>query len=255
MRGLKRAILSIVMTLVALGVPSCDLLPRSTGPTVEVLSPQDFAKIQLGESLEVVSTVTDPQGVTRVQLYEGDDLYLTSDSPRPEGEKAWTLTQTWMPDAPGLYTLAVVAYNAEGVASTPWAVAVEVVEGTIPEGTSVSTPPGATGTTAPPDTGTAPPLATGTPQPPAPPTSTAPPPPPTGTAPPPPPPTNTPLPTPLPTNTPLPMADLYIAELSIDPQEPQVGQEAQARVVVRNGGNTPSPLFGLSSTCCCARAE
>jgi hypothetical protein len=246
MRGLKRAILSIVMTLVALGVPSCDLLPRSTGPTVEVLSPQDFAKIQLGESLEVVSTVTDPQGVTRVQLYEGDDLYLTSDSPRPEGEKAWTLTQTWMPDAPGLYTLAVVAYNAEGVASTPWAVAVEVVEGTIPEGTSVSTPPGATGTTAPPDTGTAPPLATGTPQPPAPPTSTAPPPPPTGTAPPPPPPTNTPLPTPLPTNTPLPMADLYIAELSVDPQEPQVGQEAQARVVVRNGGNTPSPLFGLS---------
>jgi hypothetical protein len=42
------------------------------------------------------------------------------------------------------------------------------------------------------------------------------------------------------------MADLYIAELSVDPQEPQVGQEAQARVVVRNGGNTPSPLFGLS---------
>ncbi len=177
---------------------------------------------------------TDPQGVTRVQLYEGDDLYLTNDSPRPEGEEAWTLTQTWMPEAPGLYTLAVVAYNAEGAASTPWAVAVEVLEGAIPEGTPVSTPPGATGTTAPPDTGTAPPLATGT---------VPPPPPPTSTAPPPPPPTAT---QPRPTSTPLPVADLYIAEFSMDPQQPRVGDQAKFYVEIRNQGSAPSGSFGVT---------
>jgi uncharacterized repeat protein (TIGR01451 family) len=247
MRGLRRVILPIVLTLVALGAPSCDLLPRSTGPTLEVLRPQDFAKIQLGESLEVVSRATDPQGVTRVQLYEGDDLYLTSDSPRPEGEKAWALTQTWMPAAPGLYTLTVVAYNAEGVASTPWAVAVEVVKGAIPEGTPVSASPGAFGATASPDTGAAPPVATGTPQPPGPPTSTVPPPPPpTGTVPPPPPPTATAQPPPPPTNTPVPVADLYIAEFSMDPQQPRVGDEVRFYVEIRNQGSAPSNSFGVT---------
>jgi subtilase family serine protease len=40
------------------------------------------------------------------------------------------------------------------------------------------------------------------------------------------------------------MADLYIAELSIDPEEPHVGEQVQLRVVVRNGGNARSGSFG-----------
>ena len=236
MRSLRKVILPIVLALAVIGVPACDLLQESEGPTLEVMSPQDFAKVQLGESVDVVSTATDPQGVTRVELYVGENLYRTDGSPSPEGETSWTFTQTWTPTAPGSYTLTVVAYNVDGLASTPWAVAIEVVEGPTTGDTPVSTIP--------PATGTPPPGATGTPQPPPPSTGTVAPPPPTGTAPPPPP-TDTPLPPP-PTNTPPGVADLYIAEFSIDPEQPHVGEQAQSRVVVRNGGNAPSGVFGLT---------
>jgi len=223
MRSLRKVILPIVLTLVVIGVPACDLLREAQGPTLQVLSPQNFAQVQLGESVDIVSTATDPKGVTRVELYVGEDLYLTYASPGPEGEKVWTFTQTWTPTAPGFYTLAVVAHNVEDVASTPWAVAVEVVEGRTTEGTPASTIPPATTTPPPGATGTPPP-STGTP-------SAS-----TGTAAPPPP----------PTNTPQAWADLYIAEFSIDPEEPRVGEEAQSRIVVRNGGNAPSGSYGLS---------
>jgi len=244
MRSLRLVILPIVLALVVMGVPACELLPRAAGPTLQVVSPQDFATVQLGESVDVVSTATDPKGVTRAELYIGEDLYVTTGSPTPEGETSWTFTQTWTPTAPGPYTLTVVAYNVDEVGSIPWAVAVEVVEGATTDGTPVSTTPPATGTPAPGATGTPSP-SSGTAAPP-PPTGTAPaPPPPTSTAPPPPPPTDTPVPPP-PTNTPPPVADLYIDELSIDPEEPRVGQQAQSRVVVRNGGNAPSGVFGLT---------
>jgi hypothetical protein len=237
MRGQRRVILPIVLTLLALVVPSCDLQPRSTGPTLEVLSPQGFARVQLGESVDVVSTASDPLGVTRVELYVGEDLYRTDGSPSPEGETSWTFTQTWMPTAPGLFTLTVVAYNRDGDASTPWAIAAEVVEGAIPEGTPLSTTPLATGT--------APPVTTGTAPPPPPATGTVPPPPPpTGAASPPPPPTDTVPPTPPPTDTPPPMADLYVAQISTDPEEPRVGEPVQLRVVIRNGGNAPGRYTG-----------
>lgn len=243
MRSLRKVILAIVLTLLAIGVPGCDLLKEAEGPTLQIISPQDFAQVQLGESVDVVSTATDPKGVTRVELYVGEDLNRTDGSPTPEGETAWTFTQTWTPTAPGLYTLTVVAYNVDGVASTPWAVAIEVVEGTTTDGTPVSTMPPGTGTPAPGATGTRPP-STGTVAPPLP-TGTGAPPPPTGTAPPPPTPTDTPVPPP-PTNTPPPMADLYIADFSIDPEQPRVGEQAQSRVVVRNGGNSPSAVYGLT---------
>jgi hypothetical protein len=242
MRSLRKVTLAIVLFLVVMAVPACDLLPESKGPTIEVLSPGDFATVQLGENVDVVSTATDAKGVTRVELYVGEDLYRTDGSPTPEGETAWTLTQTWMTTAPGHYTLTVVAYNVDGVGSTPWAVAVEVVEGSTTGGTPASRIPPATTTPPPGATGTPP--STGTVAPPSPATSTVAAPPPTGT-PPPPAPTNTPV-SPTPTNTPPPMADLYIAELSIDPEQPRVGQEAQSRVVVRNGGNAPSGVFGLA---------
>ena len=237
MRSLRKVILPIVLILTVISVSACDLLQQSAGPTLQVMSPQDFAKVQLGESVDVVSTATDPKGVTKVELYVGEDLYLTNDSPGPG--TTWMFTQTWMPTAPGFYTLTVVAYNVDDVASTPWAVAIEVVEGPTTGGTPVSTTP--------PATGTPPPGATGTPQPPPPATGTvAPPPPPTGTVPPPPTPTSTAPPPPTPTNPPPPVADLYIAEFSMDPEEPRAGEQVRLRLVIRNGGNAPSGSFGAT---------
>jgi hypothetical protein len=242
MRSLRRVTPAILVVLAVMGVSACDLLRQSEGPTLEVLSPGDFAQVQLGDTVDILSTATDPQGVTRVELYVGEGLYRTDGSPTLEGAKSWTLTQTWWPTAPGSYTLTVVAYNVDGLASTPWAVAIEVVEGPTTAGTPASTIPPATTTPPPGATGTPP--STGTVAPPPPATSTvAPPPPPTGTAPPPPPPTATPVP-PTPTNTPPPMADLYVAEFSRDPQVPHVGEQVHFHLVIRNGGNAPGRYSG-----------
>lgn len=230
MHKLRKPILLIVLTLVVMCVPACGLLQQAEGPTVTVASPENFAKVQVGESVDVVSTATDPKGVTRVELWVGEDLYLTDANPSPEGERTWTLIQTWTPTEPGFYTLTVVAYNVDDVQSVPFAVAIEAVEGPITEGTpaptvQVGTPP--------PPTATPPPGATTAPPPP---TSTVAPPPPTGTAPAPPPPTNTPIPPPPPTDTPVPLPDLYIAEVTLDPPSPVVGEPVHVRIVVVNGG-------------------
>jgi hypothetical protein len=237
MRGLLGVILPVVLAFALMGVSACDLLQRAEGPRLEVLSPGDFATVQLGESVDVVSTATDPQGVTRVELYVGEGLYRTDGCPTPEGETSWTLTQTWWPTAPGHYTLTIVAYNGDGLASTPWAVAIEVAEGPATAGTPIPTIPAATTTPAPGATSAAP--STGTVAPPPPPTGTmALPPPATGTAPPP----------PLPTSTLPPVADLYIADFSVNPEQLSAGQSGELRVVVRNGGGAPSGSYNLAVT-------
>jgi hypothetical protein len=221
MNKLRKPILLIALALVVMGVPACGLLQQAEGPTVTVASPENFAKVQVGESVDVVSTATDPKGVTRVELWVGEDLYLTDASPSPEGERTWTLIQTWTPSEPGFYTLTVVAYNVDEVEGVPFAVAIEAVEGTTTEGTpaptvQVGTPP--------PPTATPPPGATTAPTPP------------TSTVAPPPPPTNTPVPPPPPTDTPVPLPDLYIAEVALDPPSPVVGEPVDVRIVVVNGG-------------------
>ena len=225
MRNLRKLILPIALGLVVMGVTACDLLREAEGPTVQVTSPENFAKVQVGESVDVVSTATDPKGVTRAELWVGEDLYVTDASPSPEGETVWTLTQTWTPTEPGFYTLTVVAYNADEVASSPWAVAVEVVEGPTTGGTPAPTVP------------------PGTPPPPG--ATTAPPPPPTGTVAPPPP-TGTPAPPP-PTDTPpAPLPDLYIAEVTLAPPSTIVGERVDVRIVVVNGGTASVGLFSVN---------
>lgn len=221
MNKLRKPALLIALALVVMGVPACGLLQQEEGPTVTVASPENFAKVQVGESVDVVSTATDPKGVTRVELRVGEDLYLTDLSPSPEGERTWTLIQTWTPTEPGFYTLTVVAYNVDDVDSVPFAVAIEAVEGTTTEGTPVPTVQVGT---PPPPTATPPRGATTSP------------PPPTSTVAPPPPPTNTPIPPPPPTDTPVPLPDLYIAEVTLDPPSTVVGEPVHVHIVVVNGG-------------------
>jgi hypothetical protein len=42
------------------------------------------------------------------------------------------------------------------------------------------------------------------------------------------------------------LPDLYIADFSINPEEPRVGEPAAIRVVVRNRGNAASGVFGFA---------
>jgi hypothetical protein len=204
---LRKLSLAAVLVFVLIGTAGCGLGAEPEGPEVTVTSPESFTKVQVGEGLDVVSTVTDRSGVTRVELWVDGVLYRTDPSPSPEGETSWTLVQRWRATDPGIHNLTVVASNVHGVGSTPWAIAIEVVAGpTTDEATPTPTVP--TGTP-PAPTSTAPPGEADTPTPP-----------PAGTA----------------TSPPPPLPDLYIAEVTLDPPSTVVGEPVDIRIVVINGG-------------------
>ena len=253
---LQRLSLILVVGLILSGVLACDLFGGgATKPTVTVSSPENLTEVQVGAEVEVVSTVRDTKGVTKVELAVDGVLFSTEASPSPQGDTSWTLTQTWIATDPGTHNLTVTAYNVDGLASDPWVIAVKVVEGAEPGATgtvalATSTPPapGATATLPPPGSTatTAPPAPTRTTAA-APPTNTpVPPPPPTNTAVPPPPPTNTPVPPPPPTNTPVPpppaLPDLVIKELNLDPW-PYWGSSSHMDMRISNSDNGDAGPF------------
>jgi hypothetical protein len=229
---LQRLSLIMVVGLVLSGVLACDPFGGgATKPTVTVSSPENLTEVQVGAEVEVVSTVRDTKGVTKVELAVDGVLFSTEASPSPQGDTSWTLTQTWVATEPGVHNLTVTAYNVDGLASDPWGIAVKVVEGAEPGATgtvtlATSTPaaPGATATLPPPGS-------TATTAPPAPTRTTAAPPP-----------TNTPVPPP--TNTPVPpppgQPDLTISELSVDPANPAYGASGAAYFTIRNRGSAPA---------------
>jgi len=233
----QRLSLIVVVGLLLSGILACDFGGGATKPTVTISSPENLTEVLVGAEVEVVSTVRDTKGVTKVELAVDGVLFSTEASPSPQGDTSWTLTQTWVATDPGVHNLAVTAYNVDGVASDASNVQVRVVEGAEPGATgtvtlATSTPaaPGATATLPPPGSTatTAPPAPTRTT---AAPTRTA------AAAPP----TNTPVPPPPPTNTPVPpppgQPDLIISELYVDPANPAYGASGAAYFTIRNRGN------------------
>ena len=133
---LQRLSLILVAGLMVSGILACDPFGgEATKPTVVVSSPENLTEVQVGADVEVVSTATDAKGVTRVELAVDGVLFSTQTSTNPQGETSWTVTQTWVATAPGTHSLTVTAYNAAGLASDPWAVALRVVEGAVTAGT------------------------------------------------------------------------------------------------------------------------
>jgi len=228
-KKVKRLSLILVVGLMLGSILACDFGGGATKPTVTVSSPESFTEVSVGADVEVVSTVRDTKGVTKVGLAVDGVLFSTEASPSPQGDTSWTLTQTWIATEPGVHNLTVTAYNVDGLASDPWGIAVRVVEGggpgatgTVTSATSTPAVPGATATLPPPGS-------TATTAPPAPTATTAAPPP-----------TNTPVPPPPPTNTPVPPAgqpDLIISELYVDPANPDYGTSGVAYFTIRNRGN------------------
>lgn len=217
---LHKLALVMVVAMIVAGVLACDIFGGPAKPTLSVTSPPSGTTVQVGEDVDVVSTVRDAKGVTRVELAVDDVLYRTDASPSAEGETSWTLEQTWTAADPGMHTLTVTAYNADDVASDPWAISIEVVEEGEATPTSTSgPPPEATDTPEPPPTDTPEPGATDTPEPP---------------------PTDTPEPPP--TDTPLPPAqpDLTVTELHVTPPDPGWGNSVHARIGVLNDGTAAS---------------
>jgi len=74
--------------------------------------------------VNVESTATDAQGVTKVELWADGQLYREDAPPSPQA--TYTVVQPWQAIAPGNHTLTVRAYNASGLVSDLASVVIEV---------------------------------------------------------------------------------------------------------------------------------
>jgi hypothetical protein len=166
--------LVFVVLLLAGGVLACDVDMGGGAPakpTIVMTAPTSGAQFQVGEEVDIISSASDPKGVSRVELYVDGQLNRTDPSPDPTGSTEVSMFQTWLAGDPGSHTLSVIAVNVEGEESDSWAVTITVVgeaagpsasptlEGGLPVTVTatVEPPPPADTPTLPPPTPTSPP--------------------------------------------------------------------------------------------------
>lgn len=178
---LRYLALVLVVALLAASALACDIGGGPSKPTIAITAPTNDAQFEEGQKVNVLSSANDAKGVVRVELSVDRGLYRSDSSLGLGGEKSLAMAQTWTATDPGMHTLSVIAYNADDVASDPWAVAIEVV--------------GAGGVVTPPT-----------------PTSPG-------------------------------AADLYISDIRLDPESPQMGSPVHAGVRIHNGGTVDSGPF------------
>lgn len=108
----------------ATATPEPTATPTPAPPSVTFLSPTDEAQITLGESIEIIMEVTDPNGLTYVGFSE-----LTLNQ-RYSGETEVTFNGRWVPENPGQYNLNVVIRNrANNTPITLEGITVTVING------------------------------------------------------------------------------------------------------------------------------
>jgi hypothetical protein len=166
--------LVFVVLLLAGGALACDIGGvggEPVKPTIVMSSPTSGAQFQVGEEVDILSSASDPKGVSRVELYVDGQLNRTDPSPDPTGSTQVSMFQTWIAERPGTHTISVIAVNVDGEESDAWAVTITVVgdevspapsptlEGvlTITATATVEPPPPADTPTVPPPTATSPP--------------------------------------------------------------------------------------------------
>jgi hypothetical protein len=176
------SILAVGMMVMAVLLGLSLLAKPTTPPQVVVNSPPSGFGVSAGGEVEVQCTITDPDGVARVELWADNTLVASQSAPDARGQSPFVSILRWTSSAPGPHVLVVKAYDAGRQESQSAPILVNVGEGE--GGAATSTPPSPT---------PIPPLDTATP-------TSSPTPTPTHT----PTPTSTDTPTPTHTPTPIP---------------------------------------------------
>jgi hypothetical protein len=119
-----RAILAVIIALV-LAVLSCGPLKEANPPSIAINFPADGSAVEVGETLEIVSTATAENGVAQVELsIDGQVVNLAT--PTSGNPTTFAAVQPWTPEAEGEVTLTVVAYDTEGATSDPATITLSV---------------------------------------------------------------------------------------------------------------------------------
>jgi hypothetical protein len=133
------------------GVVSCTE-EVATGPRVWIDFPRDKSVGPVGTPVAVVSHAYAPEGIAEMLLSVNGEAYRR-DPPQESGATFSEVSQEWLPQEAGVYTLQVQVYDTTGAASVTDSVTVKVVGQ--PDLTPTSTSTGAVEPTdTPPSTGT-----------------------------------------------------------------------------------------------------
>lgn len=138
--------ISIVISLLAVTGLACALgsssssndeaadtaLPKTviadTAPMVTITNPTPDEQLTLDQTINIVSTVVDAQGVERVELIVNNQVVNTAQNPDPQPNAPFLANQPWQPDKVGNQVIQVRAYNPAGVAGESEQLFVEVIE-------------------------------------------------------------------------------------------------------------------------------
>ncbi|MFP4323413.1 MAG: SH3 domain-containing protein, partial [Anaerolineales bacterium] len=93
-------------------------------PTVQIVAPQSGQQAVVGQAIEVQVIATDQRGVTRLQMAVEDVNRSTKSFPEPTQTAEALLG--WVPDRPGTFELAVVAFRGAAF-SAPATLIIEAV--------------------------------------------------------------------------------------------------------------------------------
>lgn len=102
-------------------------VPTPSIPQAQILFPAHNQQVLQGIIFDIEILASDPAGgVQRVELYVDEQLEQTSES-NAEGLQDYRVTMNWFAKETGWHKFAVVAYRADGAASHPHIIALEVI--------------------------------------------------------------------------------------------------------------------------------
>ena len=97
-------------------------------PVVDLAAPLDGAAYLEGVPVNVIARVTNAgEDIDRVEVVVGDSIVSTVPVPNPAGAPAFSVSQSWTPDGPGAYQLALTVFRTDGSSASSPLRDVEVV--------------------------------------------------------------------------------------------------------------------------------
>ena len=99
-------------------------LSTSSKPVVKINSPASGGQANQGQEIILNSTMTDSNGIVRVELAVDNNIVRIDNVPVPQ--KSYNLEQTWQA-TPGSHVLAVRAFNAKGTGSDAAIITLNVI--------------------------------------------------------------------------------------------------------------------------------
>jgi hypothetical protein len=117
----KVAVLLVVLALVA-GTLACQV-GRGAPPTAEITFPPTGRQVQVGTEVPIHSVCRDDRGLSRVELWYGGQAIDTMSATGA----TYVGVQYWTPSEVGVFNVGVRAVDADGQASEPAIISIEVV--------------------------------------------------------------------------------------------------------------------------------